>query len=261
MLILLSPAKTLDLASAFEEQPSTPRFANEAARLARAAARLGAGKLSEIMHISQQLAQTNHQRFKQFAGAPERPAIRTFAGDVYRGFDVASTSSEILDYAQRHLRILSGLYGLVRPLDAVRPYRLEMGTRWSPRGERLLDFWGDKVGKAVRDELRAEGSGILLNLASNEYFAAVGKPPRGGRVISPDFRVRSARGLQFQSFPAKVARGALARFVCEERIEDPEALASFDSDGWRFEENGSEPDRPLFVRNAVDTEPQPLLGG
>jgi uncharacterized protein len=130
----------------------------------------------------------------------------------------------------------------------VRPYQLEMGTRWAPTGKRLLDFWGSKVAKAVRSELAAEGSGILLNLASNEYFAAVGKPPQGARVVTPDFRVRGPRGLQFQSFPAKVARGAMARFVCEERIEDPAALAGFDRDGWRFDEDGSEPNRPLFVR-------------
>jgi cytoplasmic iron level regulating protein YaaA (DUF328/UPF0246 family) len=255
MLILLSPAKTLDLKSSFEDEPTVPLFAAEAQRLARGAARLGPKRLGEIMHISDSLASTNHQRFKQFGTAPERPAIRMFAGDVYRGFDVASADAEMLDYAQRHVRILSGLYGLLRPLDAVRPYRLEMGTRWSPRGERLLDFWGAKVGKAVTRELQAEGSDVLLNLASTEYFAAVGTPPKSVRVIAPDFRVRTPRGLQFQSFPAKVARGALARFVCEERIEDPEALAAFDRDGWRFDAQGSETDRPLFVRGENVTEP------
>jgi cytoplasmic iron level regulating protein YaaA (DUF328/UPF0246 family) len=248
MLILISPAKTLDLKSPFQDKPTAPLFAAEAERLARAAARLGPERLGEIMHISEPLAATNHQRFKQFAAAPERPAIRMFAGDVYRGFDAASADTETLDFAQRHLRILSGLYGLLRPLDAVRPYRLEMGTRWSPRSERLLDFWGAKVAKAVARELQDEGSGVLLNLASNEYFTAVGKPPKSVRVITPDFRVRTSRGLQFQSFVAKVARGALARFVCEERIEDPAALAAFDRDGWRFDREGSETDRPLFVR-------------
>jgi cytoplasmic iron level regulating protein YaaA (DUF328/UPF0246 family) len=148
---------------------------------------------------------------------------------------------------------------VLRPLDAVRPYRLEMGTRWSPRSERLLDFWGAKVGKAVARELQDEGSGVLLNLASNEYFAAVGKLPKSVRVITPDFRVRTSRGLQFQSFPAKVARGALARFVCEERIEDPAALAAFDRDGWRFDREASETDRPLFVREQVVSEPQVSL--
>jgi cytoplasmic iron level regulating protein YaaA (DUF328/UPF0246 family) len=255
MLILLSPAKTLDLKSPFEDEATPPMFAAQAQRLARSAARLGPKRLGEIMRISDSLAAANHQRFKQFADAPERPAIRMFAGDVYRGFDVTSADAETLDYAQRHLRILSGLYGLLRPLDAVRPYRLEMGTRWSPKSERLLDFWGSKIAKAVRHELEAEGSGILLNLASNEYYSAVGKPAKGVRVITPDFRVRTARGLQFQSFVAKVARGALARFVCEERIADPAALGAFDRDGWRIDRDDSEPDRPLFVRAQTVSEP------
>ena len=142
MLILLSPAKTLDLTTPFADVPSEPRFAAEAARLARAAAKLTPAELSALMHISPALGELNARRFKSFAKTDLRPAIRTFAGDVYRGFDATSADEAALDYAQDHLRILSGLYGVLRPLDAMRPYRLEMGTRWAPKGGRLVALWG-----------------------------------------------------------------------------------------------------------------------
>ena len=250
MLILLSPAKTLDLVSPFPDEPSAPRFGAEAKRIARAAAKLGAPRLAELMHISPKLAETNAARFKQFAMAEERPAIRMFAGDVYRGFDAASAEPEVIDFAQGHVRILSGLYGLLRPRDAIRPYRLEMGTRWAPEGDKLVDRWDRKVAKALLADLKTEGSNIILNCASKEYFAVVGPHlPKKVRLVTPDFRVETHKGLQFQSFAAKVARGALARFVCDERIADPAGLAGFDRDGWKLDP-ASPPEAPLFVRSA-----------
>ncbi|WP_294174422.1 YaaA family protein [uncultured Sphingomonas sp.] len=250
MIILLSPAKTLDLDSPYAERPTEARFAAEANRIARAAAKLGPERLAELMHISPKLAALNAARFKNFAQAEERPAIRAFAGDVYRGFDASSLNEDAIGFAQEHLRILSGLYGVLRPLDAIRPYRLEMGTKWAPKADKLTDHWGTKVMKAVLSDLKQEGSGTILNLASNEYYAAVRPhlPRRGVRVIAADFRVRTAKGMQFQSFTAKVARGTLARWVCEERITDPAALRFFDADGWRFEAEGSTPNKPLYVR-------------
>lgn len=249
MIILLSPAKTLDFQSPFEEDPTKPRFSAEARRIARAAATLSAERLASLMHISPALAELNVQRFKRFGRAESRPAIRAFAGDVYRGFDAASANPDTIAYAQEHLRILSGLYGLLRPLDGIKPYRLEMGTRWAPAGERLTEHWGDRVAKAVLKDLREDGSSTILDLASKEYYAAVGPHlPRKVQVIAPDFRVRTAKGLRFQSFTAKVARGAMARWVCEERVSDPAALPGFDADGWRFEAEGSTDARPLFVR-------------
>jgi len=249
MLILLSPAKTLDFDTPFDDCPSKPRFATEASRIARAAAKLGPDRLGELMHISKALAELNHQRFKAFTKAEERPAIRAFAGDVYRGFDAASADSDTIAFAQDHLRILSGLYGALRPLDAVRPYRLEMSTRWAPAADRLVDHWGPKVAKAIAADLRAEGSKLVINLASNEYYAVLkGQLPKSVRVIAPDFRVATAKGLQFQSFTAKVARGVMARWLCDERVDDPAALAHFDRDGWAWQPDGSTPDRPLFVR-------------
>lgn len=249
MITLLSPAKTLDFETAFADEGTRPRFATEAGRIARAAAGIGADGLAELMHISPALADLNHNRFKRFGRAGKRPAIRAFAGDVYRGFDAASADADTIAFAQDHVRILSGLYGLLRPLDDIRPYRLEMGTRWAPGGGKLTDHWGDKVARALAADLRAERSTLLINLASNEYFATVkGRLPTTVRIIAPDFRVATAKGLQFHSFTAKVARGAMARWLCEERIADPATLPSFDVGGWAYDKSGSTPDRPLFVR-------------
>lgn len=157
MIILISPAKSLDLETPYTEQPTEPRFAAEAARIARAAAKLAPEELSALMHISPALGELNSKRFKTFRAAAERPAIRTFAGDVYRGFDAASADDDTIAFAQDHLRILSGLYGLLRPLDAIRPYRLEMGTRWAPEGGKLTDHWGKKVVRAVLADLKEDG--------------------------------------------------------------------------------------------------------
>ena len=251
MIILVSPAKTLDLDTPVTDPLTKPRFASEAARIARAVARLTPEDLSALMHISPALGELNAKRFRTFRKAAERPAIRTFAGDVYRGFDAASADEDTIAFAQHHLRILSGLYGLLRPLDAIRPYRLEMGTKWAPAGGKLTDHWGKKVARAVLADLKDDGTSVLLNLASNEYYAAVGPhlPKKGVQVIAPDFRVRTAKGLQFQSFTAKVARGAMARWICDERIAKAAALAHFDRNGWSFEPEGSTPERPLFIRD------------
>jgi cytoplasmic iron level regulating protein YaaA (DUF328/UPF0246 family) len=250
VITLLSPAKTLDFHSPYPEEPSRAKFAAEARRIARAAAKLSAEQLSSLMHISSDLGALNAERFKRFGRAEERPAIRAFAGDVYRGFDAASASEDTIAYAQDHLRILSGLYGVLRPLDGIRPYRLEMGTRWAPDGDKLTDHWGDKVAKAVLKDLKADGSRTILNLASKEYFAVLRPhlPKKRLEVFAPDFRVRTAKGLQFQSFTAKVARGAMARWVCDERVSDPAALTRFDAEGWRHDLEGSAPAKPLFVR-------------
>ncbi len=249
MLILLSPAKTLDYSTPYADAASKPRFVIDASRLARAAAKLGPDRLAELMHISDKLADLNHRRFKTFSKAEQRPAIRAFAGDVYRGFDAASAEADTLAFAQDHLRILSGLYGVLRPLDAMRPYRLEMGTRWAPEADKLVDYWGAKVARALAADLRADGSKLIINLASNEYYEVVkGQLPKAVRVIAPDFRVETAAGLKFHSFTAKVARGAMARWLCDERIDDPAALADFDRDGWSFDRPRSSAEVPLFVR-------------
>lgn len=248
MIAVISPAKTLSYdAPVPPVAPTEPRFAAEAASLARSAARLPQRRLRALMHISPALAKLNHDRFVGFADAPVRPALYAFAGDVYHGLDAATLDEAAVDFAQDHLRMLSGLYGLLRPLDLMRPYRLEMGTHWAPRARKLTDWWGDRIAAALAGDLAAEGSGMVLNLASNEYWAAVdGRLPRGARVVAVDFREGSER--RFVSFTAKRARGAMARWLIEHRIADPSGMQAFQWNGYRYMPDESEPDRWRFVR-------------
>lgn len=246
MIAVLSPAKTLDYASGFQETPTRPRFDTQAAALAKSAANLTQKKLAALMHISPALAKLNADRFRDFPDAPERPAIRAFAGDVYVGFEAKSLDETAIAFAQDHLRILSGLYGLLRPLDAMRPYRLEMGTRWAPRRDRLTDWWGDRIAKALAEDVAAEGSGTILNLASQEYWAAVdGRLPADIAVIAVDFREADGR---FVSFNAKKARGMMARYMAEHRITRVDDMRGFDSDGYRFVAADSDAARWVFKR-------------
>jgi cytoplasmic iron level regulating protein YaaA (DUF328/UPF0246 family) len=250
MIAVLSPAKTLDYSTPFPPvQPTAPRFAADATNLAAAAAKLGNRRLAALMSISDKLARLNDARYKGFAEAPERPALYAFAGDVYTGFEARSLEEPAIDFAQDHVRLLSGLYGLLRPLDAIRPYRLEMGTRWAPRRKSLYDWWGDRIADALADDVEAEGSGVVLNLASQEYWRAVeGRLPAGIRVIEVDFREPGPEGLRFVSFHAKKARGMMARWLCEHRIDDVEAMKGFDSAGYAFDAEESSADRWLFLR-------------
>jgi len=250
MIAVLSPAKSLDYDSPLPSETATrPRFEAEASMLAAAAANLGKKKLGTLMHISEALATLNDQRFKGFLDQPERPAIHAFDGDVYTGFEVKTLNEAALDFAQDHVRILSGLYGLLRPLDAMRPYRLEMGTRWAPRKKALTEWWGTRVADQLAQDLDAEGSGVVLNLASQEYWAAVdGMLPAGVRVVDVDFRDPGPDGPRFVSFHAKKARGMLARWLVEHRVSGVEAMQDFDSAGYRFDPAESEANRWRFTR-------------
>ncbi|MGU3314286.1 peroxide stress protein YaaA [Sphingomonas sp. M6A6_1c] len=246
MIAVLSPAKTLDYESPIPDvAPTRPRFAREAETLAVAASHLTQKKLSELMHISPALAKLNADRFRDFPDAPERPAIFAFDGDVYTGFDVKTLEEEALPFAQDHLRLLSGLYGMLRPLDLMRPYRLEMGTRWAPRRKKLTDWWGDRIGKALAEDVAADGERVALNLASQEYWAGVaGHLPADVRVVAIDFR----DGDRFVSFHAKKARGLMARWMVEHRITDIDAMRGFDSDGYAYDAAASSDDQWRFSR-------------
>ncbi|PTQ59972.1 hypothetical protein C8J26_2831 [Sphingomonas aurantiaca] len=248
MIAVLSPAKTLDYESALPKLlPTTPRFAAEATTLAHAAAHLTQKKLSDLMHISPALAKLNADRFRDFDTLPERPAMFAFAGDVYTGLEAKTLDEAAVVYAQDHVRLLSGLYGLLRPLDLMRPYRLEMGTRWAPRKTKLTDWWGDRIAKLLADDVEAEGSGTILNLASQEYWAAAqGKLPASIRVVAIDFREGEAQ--KFVSFHAKKARGMVARWLVEHRIDDIEGIKGFDSDGYAYDKAGSTDAQFRFVR-------------
>ena len=249
MIALLSPAKTLDFKRALPPlDASTPHFAEEARSLARSAANLTQKRLSELMDISPRLAKLNADRFRDFADLPERPALFAFAGDVYTGFDVDTLDEAGVAFAQDHVRMLSGMYGLLRPLDAIRPYRLEMGTRWAPRHKCLTDWWGDRIAQLLLTQLAEEGSGVVLNLASQEYFAAVKGKLAGVRVIDVEFREPGPNGPRFVSFNAKRARGMAARWLCEHHIADVEAMRGFDSDGYRFGADEGDAGRWRFTR-------------
>ena len=250
MLAVISPAKSLDYKRPIPDLGATrPVFEEDAHKLAAAAAKLSAKKLGELMHISDSLARLNAQRFRGFEEQPERPAIYAFAGDVYMGFEVHSLDEEAVLFAQDHLRILSGLYGLLRPLDEIRPYRLEMGTKWAPRRKSLYSWWGKRVAERLEADLEAAGARTVINLASKEYWAVVeGQLPSDTRVIEIDFREEGPNGLRFNTFAAKRARGMMARYICEHRLDDPEALKSFDSDGHAFDPDHSDQHRWRFTR-------------
>ncbi|KTT76750.1 peroxide stress protein YaaA [Sphingomonas endophytica] len=248
MIAVLSPAKTLDLDTPPPFPPTPARFAAEAATLAKAASHLSQKRLSELMKISPALAKLNADRFRDFDTAEERPALYTFAGDVYSGLDAATLDEPAVRFAQDHLRLLSGLYGLLRPLDGMRPYRLEMGTRWAPRRDRLTDWWGTRIADALAEDVSAEGSGVVLNLASNEYWDAVsGKLPGAVRVVAVDFREADGR---FVSFHAKKARGMMARYLVEHHIAELEGMKAFDTAGYRFDADASDDARWSFRRVA-----------
>jgi hypothetical protein len=251
MIAILSPAKTLDYKRPVPPLPPTePVFADDAGKLARSAARLPRARLMELMHISKELAALNADRFRGFADQPERPAIYAFAGDVYTGFEVRSLDEEAVLFAQDHVRILSGLYGLLRPLDAIRPYRLEMGTRWAPRRADLYAYWGPRIAQALDRDLAAQGDLTVVNLASKEYWRAVeGRLDPGAPVIEIDFREEGPAGLRFNTFAAKRARGMMARCICEHRLDHPESLKAFDSDGYAFVPGQSDAQRWRFSRS------------
>lgn len=251
MLAIISPAKSLDFDSAIPDiRPTESRFPEETERLAKAIGNLTIEKLKTIMPVSDNLIALNRQRYSEFFDQPERPAIYAYNGDVYTGFEARSIGDEAMAFAQDHLRILSGLYGLLRPMDPIRPHRLEMGTKWAPRYSKLTDFWKDKIAKAIAADLKQSGSDIIVNLASNEYWASV-KPYVArlpARVIEVDFRKDSPDGPKFISFEAKRARGMMARYICENHLADPEMLKGFDHDGYRFDPDSSTEGSLRFIR-------------
>jgi cytoplasmic iron level regulating protein YaaA (DUF328/UPF0246 family) len=250
MIALLSPAKTLDYERALPPLgATTPHFAEEARSLAKSAANLSQKRLSELMHISPKLAKLNADRFRDFADLPERQALFAFAGDVYTGFEAHTLDEAGVAFAQDHVRMLSGLYGLLRPLDTIRPYRLEMGTRWAPRRSSLTDWWGGRIADLLHAQLKEEGSGVVLNLASQEYYAAVKGRLDGVRVIEVDFREPGPDGPRFVSFHAKKARGMMARYLCEHHVTDVDAMRGFDTDGYRFHAAESDADHWRFTRS------------
>jgi cytoplasmic iron level regulating protein YaaA (DUF328/UPF0246 family) len=238
MLIVLSPAKSLDLDTPSPTKEHTlPAFAGRAAQLIGVLRDLSPGQVGDLMHISDQLAVLNVARYASWTldHRDGHQAVMAFNGDVYAGFDARTLGAGELDFTQRHVRILSGLYGLLRPLDLIHPYRLEMGTKLAtPGGKDLYTFWGETITRALNAELAETGSSALVNLASEEYFKSVKPKLLDVPVITPVFEDWKNGKYKIISFFAKRARGMMARYAVENGITDPEALKQFDVDGYAF---------------------------
>ena len=238
MLIVLSPAKSLDLDTPSPTRQHTlPEFTQQAARLNSVLRDLSPGQVGDLMHISDQLSTLNVARYATWTPdhADGYQAMMAFNGDVYAGLDARSLDEAALQFAQRHLRILSGLYGLLRPLDLIHPYRLEMGTKLAtPAGKDLYAFWGETITTALNAQLAATQSSALVNLASEEYFKSVKPKLLAAPVITPVFEDWKNGKYKIISFYAKRARGMMARFAIERGITDAEGLKAFDVDGYAF---------------------------
>lgn len=258
MLVLLSPAKDLNFepAALGPDQFTAPRLADDIADLSDVTNTLTRQDLRDLMGISDKLADLNFQRFQDLSDAHQdkaglMAAAFAFAGDVYRGLDARSLSADDMAFAQTHVRHLSGLYGLLRPLDAIAPYRLEMGTRLkTPRGNTLYEFWGRQIADTINADLdiASPDDRVVLNLASEEYFKAVDKKALNARVISVGFKdIKDGKARSLFMF-VKRARGLMTRWVVENRITNPADLAGFDVEGYTIDTDASSDDALVFTR-------------
>ncbi|RLJ41308.1 hypothetical protein BCF46_3100 [Litoreibacter meonggei] len=252
MLTVISPAKKLDM-SAVDVTPTLPEFQTQANELANVARKLSVNNLRKLMDISENLATLNRDRFRDFADAstPEnaKAAMYIFAGDTYTGLEAKSLDQDEITFAQDQLRILSGLYGLLKPLDAIQPYRLEMGSRLkTKRGKSLYDYWGSTISEALNAQAKDVQTDTLINCASQEYFGAVKPDALTLNVVTPQFYEDKPGGPKIVSFFAKQARGAMARFIIQNRLTKPEQIRDFDTGGYAYQPDQSTPDRPVFLR-------------
>ena len=255
MLLVISPAKTLDYETPLATARFTqPQFLDHAQELIGQLREMSPQQIGELMHLSDKLAALNVARYgswhPDFTPDNARQALLAFKGDVYTGLAAEDFSEADFDFAQDHLRMLSGLYGLLRPLDLMQPYRLEMGTKLAnARGNNLYDFWGERISGWLNEALAAQGDDILLNLASNEYFSSVKRKALKARIINTEFKDQKNGQYKIISFYAKKARGLMARYVIKERIRDPEQLKAFDYQGYRYSAEQSKPDSLVFLRD------------
>lgn len=264
MLTLLSPAKSLDYESKLATRKhSEPRLLDDSAELIEVMRTKSVADIAQLMHISDELAALNAERYAEFSQPfttrNARAAVLAFHGDVYLGMAAAERFNE-RDFteAQKTVRILSGLYGVLRPLDLMQPYRLEMGTKLgTDRGRNLYEFWGDQVSEMLRDDLaESPGAEVIVNLASDEYFKVVRPKVLGAPIISPRFEDTDARGKRsIVSFYAKRARGEMAAWLVQNRVRRVRDLTGFDGAGYRLDPQASRPDQPVFVRSFEDRPP------
>ena len=253
MKMIISPAKSLNFEATLPTQQfSDALFLNEAERINKLLKKKSVRSIGKLMNISESLSALNWQRNQDFQlpFSPEnaRPAVYAFDGDVYTGLDVYSLKEKQLPLLQEKLRILSGLYGLLKPLDLIQAYRLEMGTKMSIGVKKNLPaFWKTKVTKQLNEEMKGEG--YLLNLASNEYFAAVDSKALKAEIITPEFKDFKDGKLKMISFFAKKARGMMARYVIDQKVESLDELKAFSSDGYQFSATHTEKAlQPVFIR-------------
>ena len=250
MLVVISPAKKLDYSSSIEAPLlSQPALLDHAEELSQGLKKLAPQDVSSLMHLSDKLGTLNYERFQEwqtpFNTDNARAAVLAFKGDVYQGLDADNMSAADLHWAQDHLRILSGLYGVLRPLDLMQAYRLEMGTKFAnSRGKDLYQFWGD----IITAELNQVGSSVLVNLASNEYFKSVRKKEITARIVTPVFMDKKDDKYKIISFYAKKARGMMSRYIIQNRITKIEQINQFDTDGYLYNAALSEADAPVFLR-------------
>ena len=253
MIITLSPSKGQDFSTPVPAVYSQPRSLQDSQLLIDEARKLNLEQLRELMDISENIAQLNMDRYQSFSlpFTPEnaRPALFAFRGDVYRGIEVDQYTPEDLDFAQSHLRILSGLYGCLRPLDLIQPYRLEMKTRLAnPRGSNLYQFWGNRITELLNEDLAQQEEAVVVNLASNEYFKAAKPKLLAGRLLNINFKEEKNGGFKMIGVYAKKARGLMSRYIIENRLTDPEAIKSFDVEGYTFNAAQSKGDQWAFTR-------------
>lgn len=254
MLLVISPAKTLD----FDTPPSTsiysqPEFLDDSAELIDQLKTLSPSDVSTLMSISNKLGVLNSNRFIDwqlpFTSDNSKQALLSFKGDVYEGMDTTSLSQDDLTWANDHLRILSGLYGLLKPLDLIQPYRLEMGTKFSnERGKNLYEFWGNKITNKINQDLAEQKSPVLINLASNEYFKSVKTKQLNAAVITPVFKDWKNDKYKIISFYAKKARGMMSAYIIKNRLESPSDIKQFDTAGYAFSAEQSTESEWVFLR-------------
>ncbi|WP_373019478.1 peroxide stress protein YaaA [Thiomicrorhabdus sp.] len=258
MLMLVSPAKSLDETTPVQTDLHTQGvLLDQAAELIEELKQIGPVEIGQLMHISDKLAELNYERFQDwqlpFPADKAKQAAWLFKGDVYQGLDAYSLSPEGIDYIQNHLRILSGLYGLLKPCDDMLPYRLEMGTKFvNAKGKDLYAFWGNRITDILNEELAEQGSQTLVNLASNEYFKAVKTKQLKARIITPIFKDWKNGQYKIISFYAKKARGLMARYAADQQVENAEDLKFFDVDGYRFQPDLSSETDWVFTRKVEE---------
>ena len=255
MLIVLSPAKTLDYSVDPKSNHTAPQFLSQSSKLIKTLKDKEPKDIASLMGLSDKLATLNFDRYQSWKAAKSvssdaKPSMLVFKGDVYQGLSAEDFNAKQIKFAQKHLRILSGLYGILRPLDVIKPYRLEMGTKLqTSKGKNLYEFWGNSVQENVISDLASQKSDLLINLASKEYFSVLGKIPEYINVVSPVFKDFKNGKHKIISFYAKRARGLMAKWIIENNIRDFEKLSKFNLDGYYFSKKDSSATEPVFLRD------------